>query len=147
MQQMQQMPQMMSQGYQGNVGPVNQGQAQGQSDQQLPPMPSAARPENPCSPPMDYTNPPQSGGASNKTLVLYYAPWCSFCKKLLPVWDELANRYGERMQKVDCDAYPAEAEKQNIEAFPTIVLFVDGKKARVIKGGTDPETLENMLGQ
>ena len=120
---------------------------------------------NSCAPPMDYVNPAgnnnpgptvgpgsqghpvqaQTGGNSNRTLVLYYAPWCAFCKKMMPAWDDLQNRYGERMQKVDCEAYPEEAEKQNIEAFPTVILFVDNKKAKVLKGGADPETLESFL--
>jgi thioredoxin 1 len=116
-----------------------------------------------CSPPMDHvnqgTNNPgptlgpgsqgtsgnQMGGNSNRTLVLYYAPWCAFCKKIMPSWDDLQNRYGERVQKVDCEAYPEEAEKQNIEAFPTVILFVDNKKVKVLKGGADPETLESFL--
>jgi thioredoxin 1 len=131
-----------------------------QYDQNLPPMPNQG-PEGTCSPPMDYTNQgpvpgptlgpgsstaaPQVGGAGNKTLVMYYAPWCGFCKKLMPVWDDLANRYGERMQKVDCAALPDEAEKHDIQAFPTVVLFVDGKKARVLKGGGDAATLESLL--
>jgi thiol-disulfide isomerase/thioredoxin len=87
----------------------------------------------------------QMGGNSNKTLVLYYAPWCGFCKKIMPGWEDLKTRYGERVQKVDCEEFPDEAEKQNIEAFPTVILFVDNKRAKVLKGGADQETLESLL--
>ena len=95
--------------------------------------------------PQGYSGPSQMGGSANRTLVLYYAPWCSFCKKMMPEWDDLANRYGERMQKVDCQQFPEEAEKQNIEAFPTVILFVDNKKVKVMKGGAEPDALESYL--
>lgn len=87
----------------------------------------------------------QMGGAATKTLVLYYAPWCGYCKKMMPAWDNLSNRYGERMKKVDCEEFPDQAEKQNIEAFPTVILYVGGQPVKVLKGGADQETLESLL--
>merc|ERR1712070_999555 len=40
----------------------------------------------------------------NGWFVKFYAPWCGHCKKLAPVWDELAADHGENVNvaKIDC---------------------------------------------
>ena len=63
----------------------------------------------------------------------------------MPTWDALSEKYGKRMQKVDCDQFPDESEKQNIEVFPTMILFIDGKQAQALKGNADAETIEQLL--
>jgi len=86
-----------------------------------------------------------AGGAAGRTLVLYYAPWCTYCKNLMPTWDALSQKYGDQMQKVDCEQFPEESEKQDIKVFPTMILFVDGKPAQVVEGVKDAAGIEQML--
>lgn len=71
---------------------------------------------------------------NDKKLVLFYADWCGHCKKLKPTWDETAeevNKNGNKMLKVNCGKKSEEEEeimkKYNIEGYPTILVFKNGK--------------------
>lgn len=70
---------------------------------------------------------PEAGAAK---IVLYYVPWCPHCKNVMPEWNKLeqeAGNTGVSVEKVDCEQQPEEAQKQDVEGFPTIILFKDGK--------------------
>merc|ERR1719278_1663893 len=61
------------------------------------------------------------------TLVMFYAPWCGHCKKLEPLWEELAEKYKESVDVViaKMDATKNELEHIRIRAFPTVKLFLN----------------------
>jgi thiol-disulfide isomerase/thioredoxin len=69
------------------------------------------------------------------TLVLFYADWCGHCKKIKPIWkeaeDEIDEDEDKKMIKINCGdkkkEHQAIAEKYNIDGYPTIILFKDGK--------------------
>ena len=71
---------------------------------------------------------------SGTQLVLFYADWCGHCKKIKPVWDEAATELADtdkKMLKINC-GNGTEKEKEimkkyNIDGYPTIILFKDGK--------------------
>jgi thiol-disulfide isomerase/thioredoxin len=64
------------------------------------------------------------------SFVMYYAPWCPHCKTALkdwesPSWDGTTQTIGGskvKMSKVDCDANPEEAKKNNVSGYPTFQL-------------------------
>jgi len=62
-------------------------------------------------------------------LVDYWAPWCSYCRRIAPAYDKIAQQYGEDMiiAKVNIDDEPQLADSQQIEVIPTLVLYRDGK--------------------
>jgi protein disulfide-isomerase-like protein len=71
-----------------------------------------------------------------KQLVLFYADWCGHCKKIKPVWDETADEINDKdknkkMLKVNCGGGSEKEkeimEKYNIDGYPTIILFTNGK--------------------
>ena len=71
---------------------------------------------------------------SGKQLVLFYADWCGHCKKIKPEWDQAATEIKDKdkkMLKINCGGGSEKEkelmEKYNIDGYPTIILFKDGK--------------------
>jgi len=66
--------------------------------------------------------------SKNDVFVLFYAPWCGHCKKLAPIWAELAQKVqksgwdtkGVMIAKLDATANECE---ENTKGFPTMVLY------------------------
>lgn len=81
--------------------------------------------------------------SAKPNMVLFYAPWCPHCKSMMGDWRKLRNRVGPKMDIVDvnCDEKPEMAEKYNVNGFPTIILFKNGKKIHF----EGPRKLQNFL--
>jgi len=65
----------------------------------------------------------------NPILVDYWAPWCSYCRRINPAYEKVAAQYGDELAvvKVNIDDEPLVAEQEHIEVIPTLVLYKDGK--------------------
>ena len=62
-------------------------------------------------------------------LVDYWAPWCSYCRRINAAYDKVAQQYAGRVAvtKVNIDNEPILAEQAQIEVIPTLVLYRGGK--------------------
>jgi thioredoxin domain-containing protein 5 len=70
-----------------------------------------------------------TGATTGDWLVEFYAPWCGHCKKLHPVWEELATdlKGVVNVAKVDVTAHPSLGSRFDIKGFPTVKFFHHGE--------------------
>ena len=62
-------------------------------------------------------------------LVDFWAPWCSYCRRIGPAYDRIAQQFGEEVNivKINIDDEPALAAAEHIEVIPTLVLYRNGE--------------------
>jgi thioredoxin 1 len=78
-------------------------------------------------------------------VVDYWATWCSPCKMVLPILEELSTDYEGKViiAKVDVDAEPELMD--GIRSVPTIRVFQSGKKVKEIVGAKNKPALLKEL--
>ena len=83
---------------------------------------------------------------SGTVVVDFFATWCGPCKMLAPVLEELSNEETEvTFLKVDIDEEELLAEKYNIQAVPTVLVFKDGRVVNKQLGFAPKAVLKNLL--
>jgi len=83
--------------------------------------------------------------AKGKTFVKFYAPWCGHCKKLAPIWDELADASkaeGISIARVDCTKDYTLCTRFDVTGYPTLKFFDQGKLS-TYKGERELVALQN----
>ena len=67
--------------------------------------------------------------ADKPLLVDFWAPWCSYCRRIGPAYDRIAQQFEEEVNvvKINLDEENALAVAEHIEVIPTLVLYRGGK--------------------
>lgn len=62
-------------------------------------------------------------------LVDFWAPWCTYCRKIENAYDQIAAQYADKLlvAKVNIDDEPELAQQEQIEIIPTLVMYRGGK--------------------
>ena len=82
-----------------------------------------------------------------KTVCLFHSKSCGWCKKMMPEWKKFKKAHSGdlKITEVEASEDPETVQKHNINGFPTIVLFENGKK-RVHKGERTKNALKQFVG-
>ena len=63
----------------------------------------------------------------DKAVVLFYATWCPFSQRFLPIFDEYSKSNPNECLRVIVDEEPDVCEEYDIEYYPTVITFKKGK--------------------
>ena len=84
-------------------------------------------------------------------VVDFWAPWCSYCRRIGPAYEKLAEEFAGRviLAKVNIDDEPQFAHDERIEVIPTLVLYRGGEAlgsvvAPASKGAIEAFILETL---
>jgi len=82
-------------------------------------------------------------------LVDFWAAWCSPCKMLAPILEEVDAEFGDEVKivKVDVEENPVIAEEYAIMSIPSLLLFVDGELKAKTAGVMPKEDLIDFIRQ
>lgn len=80
-------------------------------------------------------------------LVDFWATWCGPCRTISPMVEELSQDYAGKIQfaKMDVDANQQTAQKFNVTALPTLMLYKGGKPIDKLVGAVPKPHLKSFL--
>ena len=82
-------------------------------------------------------------------LVDFWAPWCSYCRRIGPAYDRVAEDHAGDLAvvKVNIDEEPILAHQEQIEVIPTLVLYHNGNAVGSIVAPESKAMIENFISQ
>ena len=80
-------------------------------------------------------------------LVEYWAPWCSYCRRIGPAFDQIAEEYADRLEivKLNMDDDEQLWDTENVELIPTLRLYVDGSAAGSVVAPESKAAIEEFI--
>ena len=80
-------------------------------------------------------------------LVDCWAPWCSPCRMIAPILEQLAKEYVGRIKiaKLNVDENPLISSQYNVRSIPTMLIFKNGKLADTLVGALPKQDIEKRL--
>jgi thioredoxin-like negative regulator of GroEL len=83
--------------------------------------------------------------ANKQLLVLFYASWCPFSRRFLPIYEKCTANSKTPCLRVMIDDRDDICEKYSIAIFPTVLLFENGKVVTRLDGKPGEGLSETQL--
>ena len=84
-------------------------------------------------------------GEHSLSIVDCWAPWCTPCKAMLPVIDELAQEMNVAVGKVNIDENRAITSSYMVMSIPTLLIFKNGQLVDRITGSTSKNEIKRKI--
>lgn len=85
--------------------------------------------------------------ADQPVLVDFWAPWCTYCRRIAPTFDKIAEQQEDKLvfAKVNVDEAPEIAEKYGIDTIPTLLIFKNGEVVGTIVAPDSKAKIETFI--
>ena len=85
--------------------------------------------------------------AGRPVVVDFWAPWCTPCRVMEPILDELASQHGDRVafMKLNVDENQETAGRLEVLSIPTLMVFEGGEVRKKLIGAVPRRRLEDEL--
>ena len=89
----------------------------------------------------------QAISGEKPVLVEFWAPWCTYCRRIQDAYEEIARLYGDQLivAKLNMDEDEALWNALNIELIPTISLYRGGKSVGSVVAPESQAAIERFL--
>jgi thioredoxin 1 len=97
----------------------------------------------------DATFDEEIAGADGPVLVDFWAEWCTPCKMIAPVLEEIAGEHDGKLRiaKLNVDDNPDAARRFDVMSIPTIIVFQDGQPVKRLVGAKPKGALVEELAE
>ena len=87
--------------------------------------------------------------SSKPVLVDYWADWCSPCKQIAPIIEELAAQHGDKVTfaKMDTNENTEVPSSRGIMSLPTLQVYVNGEVVTQLTGAKSKAALTKALAE
>jgi thiol-disulfide isomerase/thioredoxin len=72
--------------------------------------------------------------SKDKAIVLFYASWCPFSQRFLPVFEKFSQDKTRPCMRVVTDDKASLCEKYSVDVVPTVLVFERGKVVKRLDG-------------
>ena len=88
----------------------------------------------------------QSAAGDKPLLVDFWAPWCTPCRMVGPILDEIAGERSDiKVAKVNVDEQPELAGQFGVMSIPTLVVVKEGRIVQQAMGARPKAQILSML--
>ena len=85
--------------------------------------------------------------SSQLVVIDFWAEWCGPCKRLMPVFKEVAEKMQDKVKfiKVDVDNMQEVASEYQVMSIPTLIFIRDGQEIDRVVGAPSKDSLESKI--